>query len=174
MKAAYADPPYLGCGAKHYAAHHADAADADSVEWHEALIDRLNSEFDSWALSMSSTNLPDLVPLLPAGVRIGAWVKPFCSFKANVTRAFAWEPVAFKFHRKRSREKPTWRDYVSHPITLRRGLPGAKPDAFCYWIFDGLGLEPQDEFIDLFPGTGGVMKAYEKWTARWLDGDLCA
>ncbi|MFJ2502566.1 hypothetical protein [Microbacterium sp. NPDC087592] len=37
---------------------------------------------------------------------------------------------------------------------------GAKPAAFCRWMFDLLGAEPQDEFTDLFAGSGGVMRAW--------------
>lgn len=41
MRFAYADPPYLGCGQKHYGKHHADAADYDRLETHADLIGRL-------------------------------------------------------------------------------------------------------------------------------------
>lgn len=37
---------------------------------------------------------------------------------------------------------------------------GAKPAAFCRWMFDLLGAEPQDQFTDLFAGSGGVMRAW--------------
>jgi hypothetical protein len=37
---------------------------------------------------------------------------------------------------------------------------GAKPAAFCYWMFDLLGLLPGDDLVDLFPGTGGVTRAF--------------
>jgi hypothetical protein len=37
---------------------------------------------------------------------------------------------------------------------------GAKPAEFCRWMFDLLGAEPQDEFSDLFAGSGGVMRAW--------------
>lgn len=48
---------------------------------------------------------------------------------------------------------------------MRRGFPGAKPDAFCYWIFEGLNLVPDDRFDDVFPGSGAVGTAWEKWCA---------
>lgn len=38
---------------------------------------------------------------------------------------------------------------------------GAKPAVFIRWMFDLLGAEPQDEFTDLFPGSGGVMRAWD-------------
>ena len=168
MRAAYADPPYLGCGAKHYGALHTDASDYDDTATHRLLIERLCDEFDCWALSLHEPSLRVLLPMCPDGVRVGAWVKPFAAFKANVTRAWAWEPVLFSFvrARPRKREQSTWRDFVSEPIAMRRGFPGAKPDAFCFWIFEGLNLEAADEFSDLFPGSGAVGRAWEKWKER--------
>jgi hypothetical protein len=46
---------------------------------------------------------------------------------------------------------------------MRRGFPGAKPDKFCFWLFEGLNLTPEDEFHDLFPGSGAVGEAWAKW-----------
>jgi len=168
VRAAFADPPYLGCGAKHYGALHADAADYDSEATHRSLIERLCDEYDCWALSLHEPSLRVLLPMCPPDVRGGAWVKSFASFKANVTRAWTWEPVIFSFvrARPRTREQATWRDFVSEPITMRRGFPGAKPDAFCFWIFEGLNLEPDDDFTDVFPGSGAVGRAWEQWRAR--------
>ena len=164
MKAAYADPPYKGSAKKHYARLHDQAADYDTLEAHKDLIERLCSEFDGWALSMSSTNLRETLPLCPEGVRIGAWVKPFAVFK-NVDPAYCWEPVIFSGIRKRGRslDYRTKRDWVSSNITLKRNTPGAKPDAFCWWVFDFLGLQPEDEFHDLFPGSGAVSRAWEHY-----------
>ena len=44
MRFAYADPPYLGCGAL-YKEHHADAMTWDDPEAHRALIGRLCDEY---------------------------------------------------------------------------------------------------------------------------------
>jgi hypothetical protein len=163
MRFVYADPPYLGCGASHYGEHHADAADFDRLETHAALVGRLNAEFDAWALSLHTPSLGRILSVCPADVRVGAWVKPFASFKPGVNPAYAWEPVIFRGGRKLGREVRTVRDWVSVEITLRRGLTGAKPAAFCWWVFDFLGMEPEDEFTDLFPGSGAVGRAYELW-----------
>ena len=43
---------------------------------------------------------------------------------------------------------------MAEPITLRKGLTGAKPPRFCDWVLDLLGYVPSDTVIDLFPGTG--------------------
>jgi len=166
MKAAYADPPYLGCGQKHYGALHSAAADFDDPETHRALVERLSDEYDCWALSLHEPSLRTILNMCPTDVRVAAWVKPFASFKANVTRAYTWEPVIFRFSRNRTREQDTWRDHLSEPIAMMKGFPGAKPAKFAYWVFEGLNLEPDDTFHDLFLGSGAVTEAWTKWRAR--------
>ena len=158
MRFAYADPPYPGQARKHY-----QCAEVD----HGELIARLVRDYpDGWALSTNSTTLRDVLALCPAGVRVGAWVKPFAIFKPNVNPAYAWEPVIFTGGRKRARTEATVRDWCSANVTLRRGTSGAKPDAFCFWLFDLLGMEPGDEFHDLFLGSGAVSRAWEAWKAQ--------
>jgi hypothetical protein len=166
VKAAYADPPYLGVAEKHYGDLHPEAAAYDDPMTHKRLIERLCSEYDAWAMSLSEPSLRVILPMCPEDCRTGAWVKPFASFKANVTHAYAWEPVIFRFSRKRTRQQDTWRDFVAEPITLRKGFTGAKPERFCYWIFEGLNLQEGDEFHDIFPGSGAVGVAYDKWRTR--------
>lgn len=164
MKFAYADPPYLGCGSL-YDAHHEAARDWDDPEAHRALIERLCAEYpDGWAMSLSSPSLRTLLPMCPEGARVAAWIKPFASFKANVNPAYAWEPVIWMGGRKRGREHDTTRDWMAENITLQRGLTGAKPRAFCRWMFDLLGAERGDTLDDLFPGTGAVTAAWEEFT----------
>lgn len=166
MKAAYADPPYLGCGKSHYGHLHELAADYDDPETHRRLIERLSDEQECWALSLHEPSLRTILNMCPADVRVATWVKPFAAFKANVTRAYTWEPVIFRFSRNRTREQDTWRDHISEPIAMRRGFPGAKPAKVCYWIFEGLNLEADDDFRDLFPGSGAVGEAWAKWKDR--------
>jgi hypothetical protein len=101
MKAAYADPPYLGCSAKHYGALHEAASDYDDPATHKALIERLCDEYDTWALSLHEPSLRRILAMCPEDVRVGSWVKPFAAFKANVTRAWAWEPVEVRLLRGR-------------------------------------------------------------------------
>lgn len=164
MKFAYADPPYLGQGVKHYGDLHADAADCDTVEWHRQLIERLCDEFtDGWALSLHTPSLKTMLNLAPDDVRVGTWVKPFAAFKKNVTRAYCWEPLFFWRGRPIPPTQPTVRDFIIEPITMQKGFPGAKPWRVCWWIFDFLNLHPEDEFHDLFPGSGAVTEAHELW-----------
>lgn len=172
MRFAYADPPYLGCGAKHYSAHHPNASDYDKPEAHAALLERLRDEYpDGWALSLHTPSLEEMLHLSrrtfgPNAVRVGGWVKPFASFKPNVNPAYAWEPVLFRGGRKRTRQEPTVRDWVSANIMLKKGLTGAKPPAFCEWIFDLLGITASDTLDDLFPGTGVVSASLSIWRDR--------
>ncbi len=164
MKFAYADPPYLGLAAKFYGHLHPDAADYDKPETHQALIDRMCDEFsDGWALSLHTPALKTILPMCPSDVRITAWVKPFASFKPGVGVAYAWEPIIIRGGRKRLRTQLTVRDWIAEPITLKRGFTGAKPEAVAWWILDVLNVEPTDEFVDLFPGSGAVSRAWESF-----------
>jgi hypothetical protein len=162
MRFAYADPPYIGQAKKHYGQFGGSEVD------HAALIAQLESGYpDGWALSCSSPSLQQILAFCPSDVRIAAWVKPFCIFKPNVNPAYAWEPVIWTGGRARSRQEPTVRDWVSTPITLKRGMPGAKPDAFCFWLFDLLNIRPGDELDDLFPGSRAVSRAFEQWSQQY-------
>ena len=172
MKFAYADPPYLRWGKRHYGHQHEDAAHWDSVETHAALITRLHGGYpDGWAVSLHAPALETYLEICCAivgkdRVRVGSWVKPFASFKPNVNPGYCWEPVIFFGGRTLGSDFPTVRDYVSANITLQRGTKGAKPEAFCNWLFQMLGMRPDDELTDLFPGSGAVTRAWEKWRAQ--------
>jgi hypothetical protein len=165
MVFAYADPPYLGQGMKHYGRHHGEAAHFDEAGNHRLLIERLCDEYqDGWALSASSSSLPVLLPMCPVDVRVCAWVKPFVSFKPGVGLAYAWEPLLLWRGRPRGRADATVRDWLAESITLRRGLPGAKPERFCRWLFALLNGRPGDTLTDLFPGSGAISTAWAKWS----------
>ncbi len=153
MMFAYADPPYIGCADKY-----PEKAEVNHAE----LVARLVTEYpDGWALSCHTPSLKYLLNLCPDDVRVMAWVKPFCAFKANVTRPYAWEPVLVRGGRPITRQQPSVRDFVSAGITLKRGLVGAKPDAFCHWLLDMLNVEPGDTLDDLFPGTGIMGRCFD-------------
>lgn len=155
MRLAYADPPYLGCCAKYGHRHEAPWGCWDDPAEHERLMIYLDRNYDGWAYSLTSTSLDDLVPLRPAGVRTGAWIKSFAAYKTNVRIAYAWEPIFWCPGRDSSRDgAPVGRDFVICPITLRRGLTGAKPAEVCRAILDWMGYVDGDTVDDLFPGTG--------------------
>jgi hypothetical protein len=163
MRFAYADPPYLGYG-EFYAELHPNALDWNDPATHRDLIARLCDEYgDGWAMSLTSGNLHDILPMVPKTARVGAWVKPFCSFKKHVSPAYAWEPVIFMGGRKHDLTEPTVRDWVAESITLKRGLTGAKPRGFCRWVFSLLKAQRGDTLDDLFPGSGAVGAAWAEW-----------
>ena len=163
MRIAYADPPYPGC------AHlYKDHVDFDGEVDHAALLAQLETEFDGWVLHTSSVAIPLIAPLIPEEARWMAWVKGFAAFKRNVSVAYAWEPVIVRAARKPVVSKRlVMRDWVECPITLRRGLTGVKPEAVCHWAFEMLGARPEDELVDLFPGTGAVSKAWKTWQGKF-------
>lgn len=164
MKFAYADPVYLGCG-RLYVSHHPDALAWDDLDTHRKLIARLVSEWpDGWALSCSTPSLRVILPMTPEDCRVGAWVKPFASFKPNVNPAYCWEPVIYRGGRKRNRTQDTVRDFHSENIALKKGLTGAKPQGFADWILDLLGVDfaAGDTIDDLFPGTHGMTLAWKE------------
>lgn len=164
MRFAYADPPYLGCCGL-YGHYHPDGLCWDDLTTHKLLIERLVDEFpDGWALSASTPSLWSLLPLCPPKVRIGSWVKSFCAFKKGVRPAYAWEPIIFMGGRNpphtshapplKGGKQNTPKDFIIAPITLKKGLTGAKPPAVCRWVLDLLNVQAGDAVVDLYPGTG--------------------
>lgn len=166
MKIGYADPPYVKC------AHlYADQANYAGEIDHPMLIWRLENEFDGWVLHAAATpqSMAMLAPLVErTGARWMAWVKPFAAFKKNVSVAYAWEPVIVRAARKPIVSKRlVMRDWIAESISLRRGLTGAKPEAVCHWAFEMVGAHPDDDLIDLFPGTGAVTAAWRSWQRKF-------
>ena len=165
VRVAYADPPYPGC-AHLYKDHPDYAGEVD----HSELVVRLAEDFDGFILHTSSVALQEVLywfQHVAVAFRVMAWVKPFAAFKANVPVAYAWEPVIVSPCRKPVVSgRVVMRDWVSEPITMQRGLTGAKPEAVCRWAFEVAGMEPDDELVDLFPGTGAVTQAWERWRSE--------
>ena len=170
MKLYYADPVYFGCG-KLYADKHPNALDWDKPWAHERLIERLQDESDGWILHLSAT--PESIALYAritegSGARWCSWVKGFAAFKKNVPVGYAWEPVLIAAMRKPVVSKRlVMRDWIQESITLKRGLTGAKPEAVCHWAFELAAARPDDELVDLFPGTGAVTEAWRTWRGKF-------
>jgi len=163
MRVAYADPPYPGMSG-FYADHPDYAGEID----HALLLKQLDTEYDGWLLHTASTTLREVFRCADRAeidsFRVMAWCKSFAAFKKNVCPAYAWEPVLVKPCRKPTVDhRIVMRDWIVEGITLQRGLVGAKPEDVCRWGFEMLGLGPDDELIDLFPGTGAVTRAWERW-----------
>ena len=172
MRFAYADPPYIGQARKHYRKHPDYAGEVD----HEALIARLVAEYpDGWALSLSCKSLRQILAMCPADVRVMAWVKPLTPLLPGIRVQYGWEPVIVRGGRQPRPAKgaPMLRDWVSASPDGWAFRPkpeghviGRKPEAFCRWLFAVLGLESGDEFVDLFPGSGAVGRAWDAWRAQ--------
>lgn len=152
MRIAYADPPYPGNGHRY--------PEKKEVN-HRLLIAHLQ-EFDGWALSTAPVYLAQLLPLCPAKIRIGAWVKPWVNYH-NAAPEYGWEAVLFKPARRWQHSAPTVIDWCSANPTKEVGIIGAKPEKFCVWIFGLLQAVPSDELFDLFPGSGVLTRAWDAW-----------
>lgn len=167
MRFAYADPPYPG-QAHLYRTHRDYAGEVD----HRKLLDRLEREFnDGWALSTSSSALGYVLSLCPtvklaSELRVCVWRRqPLPRPPQRIM--WSWEPLIVR--------TPNWRQrgdhdfvsdcqFASQPAGFHGNtITGQKPQAFCYWMFNLLGAGPDDELIDLFPGSGAVGHAWNAW-----------
>lgn len=162
---AYADPPYPG-KAYLYRGHPDYGGEVD----HAVLLSRL-ATYDGWALSTSAAALPDVLALAVAQglrVRVAAW---FRGARPHATARFplnGWEPVVYVPVASAGGHDRT--DVLTHGVSPLLTLPGrvigAKPPAFCRWIFDLVGATPTDELDDLFPGSGIVGKVWQAYTGQ--------
>ncbi len=185
MRFAYGDPPYPGKARAYYSDHPDFAGEVD----HTRLVEQLVTEFpDGWALSTSSEALPAVLSLCVAAgvrVRVAAWVRRW-RFHADARWPLsAWEPVVYAGGRPslpavddtsaahRGDASCEYSDdaaaaarldalvCLSGPrLTDPDRVIGAKPAEFCWWLFDLLGARPGDELVDLFPGSGGISRAW--------------
>lgn len=172
FKVGFADPPYVDCCELYNHFHGGDGRCWNDLETTLLLIDRLNREYDSWALCCKG-DLPTITELgKRAGpdARLSPWVKPFHSFKPNVNPSHGWEGVIWKASRKRGRYEPTVRDFYIGNITLKKGLTGAKPPGFNLWVLSLLGFRAEDQLDDLFPGTGSMGRAVAMVRASAIQG----
>ncbi len=146
---AYADPAYPG------KAHlYPENEEVD----HPALIRSLVEQCpDGWALSTGSRNLQEVLPMCPAGVRVGSWHR---QHRPYLERPYAWEPVIFCGGRRTPECVP---DFVDAPAPTDWHLPGKKPPKFYRWVFQVLGLRPGDELFEPFPGSGGGAEALKRY-----------
>jgi len=155
LRFAYADPPYPGKAAKYYADQPTYAGEVD----HRALVASLEaSGYAGWALSTSRDALRWLLPLCPEEAIVAPWVKPIGASSRTFGPHNCWEPLIVVPGR---RLRGGVRDWLrAQPARGGGTLPGRKPIAFCAWLFDLLGMQPGDELVDLFPGTGVVGRAW--------------
>ena len=158
MKFAYADPPYYKQGKRLYGKLHQEASVWDDKQAHIDLVKRLVAEFpDGWALSCNPADLSWLLAACPSEARVAAWCKTFHQIRPTTVQ-YAWEPVIFMGGRKDHKRKPMVRDWMACARTNRKGVPGAKPQAFNEWILLLLNYQSGDVLVDLFPGSGGMQQ----------------
>lgn len=168
MRIAYADPPYPGQSKKHYGDHPDYAGEVD----HVALVERLRT-FDGWALSTANRSLADILAITgPA--RVLAWNKPIAPPMSG-HGVFGWEPVIVSWARPPASDLRDTLTCSPEQYTFRPKpegyVTGAKPPAFCRWVFQWLGARPGDDFTDVFPGSRAVTDA---WATFDTQLELCA
>lgn len=173
LRLAYADPPYPGLAARYYSDHPDYSGEVD----HRELVERMAATYDGWALSTSSDALPDLLAMirrdLGLQVRVASWHRGSRGGRTRWPKK-AWEPVVYAGGRREPSDES-----CDDAFTLRarprttdpRRVIGAKPAGFAFWLFDLMGARPGDHFVDLFPGSGGVARAWEVYESRATSGD---
>lgn len=166
LRVAYADPPYPG-KAKLYRGSASFGGEVDFA----SLVDRLRLDFpDGWALSTSARSLPRILRLCPIGVEVAAWFRGVRPAKSGRVLN-GWEPLIYCGGRAdRSTVGGQRTDSLVYTLRSRRadpkGVLGAKPGRFAFWLFDVLGLRPGDTFVDLFPGSGRILDAWKHFNRR--------
>jgi len=170
---AYADPPYPG-KAFYYRGHPDYAGEVDHAE----LLSQL-ATYDGWALSTSARALPQVLALAVAqglNVRVAAWVRGARPHATAQHALNAWEPVIYvpvalagESEASRGAGEGRRLDVLTHGVAPMTTLPGrvigAKPAAFCRWMFSLIGASPQDTLDDLFPGSGIVGQAWRAYVS---------
>lgn len=173
---AYADPPYPGKSRRYYGEHPDYAGEVDHAE----LVASLSADYDAWALSTSAEALQSVLALCPPGVRVAAWVRGHRTHSTASMPVSSWEPVIYagQIIRRAQLERPVAEDLPdasrrpgervdslvfspSPRLTDPGRVIGAKPAEFCRWLFELLAAQPGDTFVDVFPGSGGVARAWD-------------
>jgi len=171
---AYADPPYPGLSG-YYRGHPDYAGEVD----HGALVARLQG-FDGWALSTSAAALPEVLRLLDGvpGWAVASWYRGGPHPRSRRPWS-AWEPVIYRPARDALDlgAPPDALCYVSRARTTDPArVIGAKPAAFAAWIFGLLGASLGDTLADLYPGSGGIGRAWDLYQrgelSRHAGGDV--
>ncbi len=179
VRLAYADPPYPGQSAQWYARHPDFAGEVDHAE----LIERLEHDYDGWALSTSSLALPYVLSLCPTdppaagftaakvgGVRVASWHRSKPAPRGTSRIMVTWEPVIVRGGRQLVSDRAgyVWDLWQGMPYNSREkdGFAGSKPPGFSRWVFDLLGACEGDTLDDLYPGTGAVGREWEAFTRQ--------
>lgn len=159
MRFAYADPPYPG-----KAGLYPERREVD----HAALVARLREGYpDGWALSTSSGALLDVWRLCP-DARLAVWVRPIRPTRSALPLD-AFEVLLIAGGRPLPTEDPqritNVLDYRGRFRAHPDAVIGMKPPAFATWMFEQLGARAGDELVDLYPGSGAIGRAWDRFTA---------
>lgn len=172
MRFGYADPPYPG-----KAGYYVEQTEVD----HRELVELLTASYpDGYALSTSAAALRDVLPLCPPDVRVCVWRRRVRYVRS--TRALsAWEPLLVVGGRLLAAgeaqtivddlETPDLviaddvLDYRGRYGSFPRALVGMKPPEFAAWLFGMWGVQAGDEFVDLYPGSGAMTRAWGMYTS---------
>lgn len=174
MRLAIADPPYLGRADRWYgsgrghrgglgrAAAHEAAAEWDSPATHQALVERLEAEYEGWVIAAAADSISTYLKVCRPDVRLMIWNKgnaiPSGARVANQFEVvFAKIPVS---RRGRSAGRSV-SDVLTVGNSYRHNFVGSKPYAWTHWVLDVLGYREGDTVHDLFAGSGAVTLAQE-------------
>lgn len=153
---AYADPPYPG-----KSGYYPEGEEIDLP----SLITKLQ-EFDGWALSTSAEALPKIVPSLEYSERIAIWIRRVIPAK-SARPLNAWEPLIYKPIRPLCSEDVQTvvdvLDYRGRYTAFPGAMVGMKPPQFSVWMFGLVAAVPGDAFYDLYPGSGAVSLAWNRF-----------
>lgn len=166
---AYADPPYPG-KSFYYRGHRDYGGEVD----HGELLSRLASTYDAWALSTSAAALQDVLAVAPRGTMVAAWFRGSRAHQTAGVPLSSWEPVLYSGNiirrvdledvsRGDLRRMDSLVRVAGTRLTDPERVIGSKPAAFWGWLFTLLGATVTDEFVDLFPGSGGGDRAWDTW-----------
>lgn len=163
LRFGYADPPYIGMARRYYSGREVN---------HASLILRLVREYpDGAALSCSRRSAKRVLELIPESLdpRLCIWVKGSRQGVSYRERN-AYECVVVWGGRPRRLAADQVLDdvLVLHGATRSRSHPkaliGMKPPGFWSWLFELLGATVDDDFEELFPGSGAGERAWRMFT----------
>jgi hypothetical protein len=148
LRVCIADPPYPGKAARYYRNEPTYAGEVD---------------YDGYALATSAEACRWLWPLCSDEVRQATWSKPIGTPEATLGMHNLHEVVLVKQARRLRGGIPD--ALVAQPARFGGHLPGRKPLAWIAWVFRMLGMQPGDQLVDLFPGTGVIGRSWRGGSA---------
>ena len=191
LRLAYADPPYPGRAARYYSDHpdYNGEVDHPALIEHLSTYDGWALSTAADALPAVLASCPPGVrvaawvrgerPNLRAGRPLNAW-EPVIYWGGRVVQqepssltVVNASPMATTDASRAAANDASRGSARRVDVLIRRPRPrttapghvtGAKPADFARWMFDLLGAQTGDELTDLFPGTGGIARAWEAFT----------